>query len=244
MADPASLSALIPAAPLPAADLLVARGAASLRHQVEDRLRQAIVSGRFAPRQHLVERELCAALSVSRPLLREALRQLEAEGLISLVPHKGPMVTGISAAEAAELYDLRALLEGFAGEALAARHDAAAIARLGAAVAGLETAAAAGDAGAVVAAKAVFYAALLEGCGNRFVQESLSRLHNRITVLRATSLAEPGRLRHSLREIGRIYRCIEAGDAAGAGRACRRHIAAAKAVALAVLARTPEVPGQ
>lgn len=88
--------------------------AETLRSQVENQLRQAIVGGLLKPGQKLVERELCERLGVSRPSLREALRRLEAEKLIVNVPHRGPEVASMTLAEARDLYAMRRLLEGFA----------------------------------------------------------------------------------------------------------------------------------
>ena len=88
--------------------------AETLRSQVENQLRQAIVGGILKPGQKLVERELCDMLGVSRPSLREALRALEAEKLIVNVPHRGPEVATMSLAQARDLYAMRRLLEGFA----------------------------------------------------------------------------------------------------------------------------------
>ena len=87
-----------------------------LRRLVEDKLRGAIASGRFQPGQRLVERELCELVGVGRTSIREALRQLEAEGLVHSIPNRGPVVSTISVAEARELYAVRALLEGDAAE--------------------------------------------------------------------------------------------------------------------------------
>src|SRR6202012_4843761 len=103
----------------------------TLRHQVENVLRQAIMSGRFAPGARLIERELCETLGVSRTSVREALRKLEAEKLVRSVPHKGPVVAVMSKPEASELYALRALLEGFAAYEFARLADDRAIARFG-----------------------------------------------------------------------------------------------------------------
>ena len=66
------------------------------REQVASRLRDAIVTGRFAPGRRLVERELCELTGVSRTSIREALRELESEGLITTVPHHGPVVSVVS----------------------------------------------------------------------------------------------------------------------------------------------------
>ena len=101
-----------------AADLGLVRPE-TLRHQVENVLRQAIVSGRYAPGARLVERELCETLGVSRTSVREALRRLEAEKLVRNVPHKGPVVAVMSRHDAHELYALRGLLEGFAAHEFA-----------------------------------------------------------------------------------------------------------------------------
>jgi DNA-binding GntR family transcriptional regulator len=104
----------------------------TLRHQVEHVLRQAIVSGRLAPGARLIERELCESLSVSRTSIREALRRLEAEKLVRIVPHKGPMVAVMTRQEASELYAIRGLLEGFAAAGFTRHADDASVARFGA----------------------------------------------------------------------------------------------------------------
>ena len=101
-------------------DLNVAREAASLRCLVENRLRAAIGNGTFKPGQRLIERELCEQTGVGRTSIREALRQLEAEGLVTTIPHRGPVVSTITVEEARQLYELRALLERFDGCALKA----------------------------------------------------------------------------------------------------------------------------
>jgi len=72
----------------------------SLKKHVIDGMRGAIVEGIFAPGQKLVERELCAMFDVSRSLMREALQKLEAEALITIVPHRGPTVARITPEEA------------------------------------------------------------------------------------------------------------------------------------------------
>src|ERR1700760_466339 len=82
-----------------------------LRQQVVDILRDAITSCLFEPGGKLTERVLCERLGVSRGTLREGLRQLEAEGLVRIVPNRGPMVTALTETEASECYALRAFLE-------------------------------------------------------------------------------------------------------------------------------------
>jgi DNA-binding GntR family transcriptional regulator len=216
-------------------DLNVTREAVTLRMRVEDKLRSAISGGVFKPGQRLIERELCELTGVGRTSIREAVRQLEAEGLITSVPHRGPVVTRISVEEAQQLYAVRALLEGAAGRAFAERRPPDTLALMFTAVSELENAAKAGNRDALIKAKTRFYDALMRGCGNIFIQQMLTNLHNRVTMLRATSMTHPGRLPQSLKEIRNIAELIGAGDATGAERACIDHIHAAAAIALAVL---------
>jgi DNA-binding GntR family transcriptional regulator len=92
------------------------RESAPLRKQVRDVLRAEIVSMRFKPGQRLLERELCELTGVSRTVIREALRALEAEGLVNVIPGKGPSVAPqVELEEARGLYETRAVLEGLAG---------------------------------------------------------------------------------------------------------------------------------
>ncbi len=220
-----------------APDLNVSREATSLRLLVENRLRSAIGSGVFKPGQRLIERELCEQTGVGRTSIREALRQLEAEGLVTTIPHRGPIVSTMTAEEAAQLYDLRGLLEGYAGRECAKRRDPAIIARLRAEFKQMSAVAGHDDRSDLLAAKTKFYAALLEGCGNIFVERFLNMLLNRVTVLRMTSMTQANRIDKSLSEIETILVAIESGDEDGAERACVQHIQNAAAVALDALRR-------
>lgn len=207
----------------------------SLRAIVENFLREAIMEGRFKPGERLRERELCELLDVSRPSVREALRKLEAEKLITSVLHRGPVVASISAAEAAELYAVRALMESFAVHEFARLASDTDIEQLGQAVQSLHTEAASGDRKRLLAAKARFYDIILRGCGNRLVKEMLLGLLSRINLLRATSFSGPDRLAESLKEIDRLYDLVKARDAQAAQEAARLHIVNAEKAAMAVL---------
>ena len=99
--------------------------AAPLREQVSDLLRREIVEMRLRPGQRLVERELIKQIGVSRTTIREALRELAAEGLVTTIPQKGAIVAIPSPKEAAEVYEVRALLEGLAAREFARNASAA-----------------------------------------------------------------------------------------------------------------------
>ena len=211
----------------------------TLRGQVETFLRQAIVEGRFKPGQRLIERELCEQLQVSRPSLREALRLLEAERLIRIVPHRGPVVAAVSLQEARDLYALRALLEGFAAREFALHAPDEPRAQLREAVGDLRAAAQHQDASGIVAAKTRFYGVLFRHCGNSLVERLFHGEMQRISLLRSTSLTRPERLSHSLGEIDAMVSAIEQRDGERAQSLARHHVAQAEAAALSMLQPTP-----
>ena len=206
----------------------------TVRAIVAQKLREAIMSGNLKPCQRLVERELCEMMGVSRPSIREALRALEADGLVNTVPHRGPVVSTISLEEARQLYAARAVLEGFAGRECARLHDPAVVRRIGDALSRLKAALARPkpDMVAILEAKTDFYAALIGGCRNAFIERMLKPLHDRITLLRITSMSQPKRINKSLREVTAIWRAIQSGDADLAERCCVDHVKAAAVAAL------------
>jgi DNA-binding GntR family transcriptional regulator len=223
-------------------DLNVSREATSLRLLVENRLRAAIGAGTFKPGQRLIERELCEQTGVGRTSIREALRQLEAEGLVTTIPHRGPIVSTITVEEAEQLYELRALLEGFAGRACAQARDPVILARLRRQFEQMKAVARQEDRSDLLAAKTEFYAAMLEGCGNVFVQRFLNMLLNRVTLLRMTSMTQKDRINHSLKEIETILLAIESGDEDAAEQACVHHIRNAASVAVEALRQNKSPP--
>src|SRR5213595_683984 len=200
----------------------------TVRSMVAQKLREAIMSGTLKPGQRLVERELCEMTGVSRPSIREALRLLEADGLVNTV----------SLDEARQLYAARAVLEGFAGRECARLHDPAVVRRIGDALTKLKAAFAEGDLLTALKAKTEFYAALIDGCQNTFIERMLRPLHDRITLLRITSMSQPKRINKSLREVTAIWRAIQNGDPDLAEQCCVDHIKAAAVAALSMIERS------
>lgn len=221
--------------------LTISHVTAPVRSQVEARLRQAILAGHFAPGERLIERELCGLLGVSRTSLREALRQLEGDGLITSIPHKGMMVATMTSSEAEDLYQVRAVVEGLAGRLCAQQLTHELAQALTSAMEQLEAVAQTGDLHALIAAKEQFYEVVLAGCGNRTASLVLHSLHDRIASLRALTLVQPGRAEASVAEMRGILEAILAQDAAAACHACIDHVEQAAAVAAQVL-RQRELP--
>jgi DNA-binding GntR family transcriptional regulator len=220
--------------------MLVSRIAAPLRQQVIDLLRTAIADGRYSPGERLVERELCEALQVSRPLLREALRQLEAEGLVCSVPQKGLQVATLSAEDVRRIYQVRAALESVAAAEFITHASEDQWQRLVGAVAAFEAAVNEGIPSRIQTAKTQFYDTLIAGCGNPVMAQILRTLHGRIQLLRGASLGQPGRLRHTAREVRAIYEALRDRDPARTRAAYCEHIENAARSTIQALSRSVE----
>jgi GntR family transcriptional regulator, trigonelline degradation regulator len=214
--------------------LRVERTPAPVRAQVLDNLRQAITERQFAPGQRLIERELVELTGVSRTSVREALRELAAEGLVTAVPNKGTVVTSVSAEEARQLYEVRSALEGLAGRLFAQHASPAQRTALVKAMQRIERLAAKGA--PILAAKDSFYDVLFEGGGNDALRSVVAGLHARVSLLRWLSLSVPGRPVESLAELRDIVDAVLANDADGAAQACSWHVEQAGRVGLQALA--------
>lgn len=221
----------------------ITRIAAPVRTQVKQRVRQAIISGRFRPGERLIERELCTLLGVSRTSLREALRQLEGDGLVANIPHKGLVVVTMTREAADEIYEVRAVVEGLAGRLFAERATDEQRAALQAALAVVEAALQSETLPALVAAKDRFYAVLVGGGANHTLAAILQSLQDRIAALRYLTLNAPGRAAHSVAEMRQILAAVLARDPAAAAQACVAHVEAAAIVAARLLQQQEEADG-
>jgi DNA-binding GntR family transcriptional regulator len=203
----------------------------TVQSETVGKLRSAILSGRFAPGERMVEAALCEMMEVSRTSIREALRRLEGEKLVRIVPNKGPSVAELSWEEAEEIYHVRRILEAEAAGLFTARASKADIAAMRKLLLIFSQAVAEGDSIGRINATSDFYDVILRGCGNRIIFDILQGLKMRINLLRSRSMSRPGRSQSSATELRRILRAIEAGDARKARRAAAAHVAAACAVA-------------
>lgn len=201
------------------------RVASPLRTQVFNVIRQAILNLDLKPGQRLVERELVEQLNVSRTTIREVLALLVSEGLVTVIPQQGAIVSVLSDDEAADIYGMRSALERFAVEWFVERASPEQVRDLRVALETyVETTDDEENKLAELKAKDNFYAVLLEGANSPPLTQILTALHGRVRVLRAMSLSVPGRARESALELTRVVELIEAGDAVGAGEACAEHV--------------------
>lgn len=196
----------------------------TLRQQTTDVLRKAIIDQRFKPGEHLIERELCELVGVSRTSVREALRHLESEGLIKMVPHKGPVVASLSVTEARNIYQVRAALEGLAGELFAANATDQQIGELRRVADEVGASAKAGEFDRVLEIKSLFYDVILAGAGNDTLAQVIHSLNTRVWILRRMSLMSPNRNILMMDEVEEIVAAAEARDPARTRAACIRHV--------------------
>jgi DNA-binding GntR family transcriptional regulator len=198
--------------------------ASPVREQTVEAIRTQIMEGALRPGQRLVERELCEQLDVSRNTLREAYRQLEAEGFVEIRPHKGPTVRRITEKEARSLYELRQALEGLAIRLFTERASGSELAELERSFADLKAAHDSGDVATMLLRKEDFYDVLYRGADNDILRDQAKVLQGRLAQLRARSLSTSGRPARSIDEIADVLTKIAARDAAAAEEAWNRHI--------------------
>lgn len=218
------------------------RVAAPLREQVTASLRQAILDFQLQPGQRLVERELIESLGVSRTTIREAIRELAAEGIVTVVPQKGAIVTAPSLDDATDLYEVRASLESLVVQRFVERASDEQVERLAASVDHLESVTTASTPiGELLRAKDGFYVVLIEGARSVALQQLLESIQARVQVLRATSLSERGRPLEVISELRGIVQAVARRDAARASELCAQHIRRASVTALAHLRAEQQV---
>lgn len=206
-----------------------------LRKQMEEKLRQAITRGYFEPGAHLSDKMLSEAFQVSRPVVREAVRLLAAEGLIETIPHRGSFVRTLSSTQAAQLYEVRGALEALAAKSFAQVASSEAIARLEAVFATLSAMGPDTPSDRILATKQQFYAIMFEGAQNEHLTAMLHKMLDQNMVLRTTSLSSPGRLPKTVEELGRLMQAIRDRDPEAAWVASLDHVNAAAEAAIAVL---------
>ena len=219
-------------------DFRVERVAAPLRHSVTERIRFAIAIGRFKAGERLPERGLCEMTGVSRTLVREALRQLESEGLIEVVPHRGPVVARVTVQQARGIYQVRMELEGLACQLFAEQASDQQRVALRTAFERLKTSFDDTDPLARLRAKNHFYDCLIDGSGNEALGISLKMLNARVMLLRATSLQVPGRSTASIAELTEIMTALDSRDGRRAREAAVSHVENAAKAAIGLLAAT------
>lgn len=194
----------------------------ALNDRVRDELRALIVSGEFKPGDRLVEERLARRFGVSRNPVREALKSLDIEGFVELVPRRGAFVAALARDELREVIELRSVLEGLCARLAARRLDPAVRERLPRILERGEAAAAAGDLEQLKALNDTFHDALAEASANRYLKDFIRGLRGKTHWMFAGIAA--GRAVESWREHAAIMRAVLERDAEVAELLASRHV--------------------
>jgi len=202
--------------------------------KVYEYLRDGIIEGELEPGSRLLERELSERLGVSRIPIREALPQLEAEGLITTLPRRGAVVTQLTLRDIDELFSVRASLDVLAARLASQQPRARATAALEPALARAELATSGGSKSEIAAANSAFHEAIVRLSANRLLHSMMAPISARVRWLfRLTSDRDPGVLCSEHHE---LYDAICHGDTELAAALAFTHVERGRRPSLASLA--------
>jgi DNA-binding GntR family transcriptional regulator len=220
--------------------LPVRHQSAPLRNKIIAALRSAIETGILAPGTRLVEKDLCEQLNVSRTSLREALRELQAEGVFEPASARGLTIGTISREEAENAYRIRSVLEALVVEQFIERADEAQLRDLVREGEALKLAYQSGVLEAMIERKRAFYDRICSGAANAIAFDIINRLVLRTSSLRRHSLLRKERQAQSSKEIDRLMKAIQKRDIEVARQAAIEHVKNSARSALNAAARNPE----
>jgi DNA-binding GntR family transcriptional regulator len=201
----------------------------ALYEQVAERLRLRILAHTLAPGSWIDEQALAAEYGISRTPLREALKVLAAEGLVTMKLRRGAYVTEVSARDLDEVFHLLALLESDAAQVVAQRATAAELAELQSLHDALETSV--GERERFFAANERFHMRLLEMADNRWRVQLVADLRKVMKLNRHNSLFKQGRLEASLKEHRQIMAALKARKPERVQALMQQHLAAGREAA-------------
>jgi DNA-binding GntR family transcriptional regulator len=200
----------------------------NFQERAADGIRQMIITGELEPGQPLSEVSLAETFGISRTPIREALKQLQIEGLVEIRPRVGTFVAVPTRRELNELFEMKQLLEGGAARLMAARGDVPELTAMKENIREADAAVAAGDVERYGELVHEFHEILVAGADNGKLAAHYRLLMNQLAYRRLvkTSLARPGRSLESEREHHTVLELIIAKDGIGAENFMRRHVQA------------------
>jgi len=179
-----------------------------LREMVFESLREAIIHGRLRPGERLMEIHLAEEMGVSRTPVREAIRKLELEGFVVMVPRKGAYVAGISVKDIVDVFEVRAALEGLAAGLAAARITEEEMEELERTLVRINVNSEEDDINSIVEGDSSFHELIYKASRNQRLVQIITRLKEQIHRFRMTSLSQPGRTKNALGEHKTIVEAI------------------------------------
>lgn len=196
----------------------------SLGSRVFNKLREDILGGRYNEKDELKEAAVAEELGVSRTPVREAFRQLELEGLIHIVPNKGAYVTGISASDVADIYEIRSLLEGLCAKWATKKISKDAIGEMEETILLSEFHLSKGHFDQLTELDNRFHMQLYEACESKMLIHLLKDFHQYVQKERQKTLSDRERSRAAVAEHKSIMEAIRDGNAQLAERLADEHI--------------------
>ncbi|MFU8927679.1 GntR family transcriptional regulator [Acinetobacter puyangensis] len=207
----------------------------TLREMALTNLRNAIITGYFPAGKRLVERVLCEELGVSRTVVREAIRYLEAEGLVETLPNKGPIVSILNWEVASQIYEIRLLLEQSAVVDCTKNLTEENRAVLYQSLQRLNQAFAQNKIQDLLAVSRELYQEIFKIANHHIAWEVVERLNGRISRLRAMTINSPERELSGYQRICNILEAILQRKPEQAKQAVAEHLAEASKIAKAIL---------
>ncbi len=198
-----------------------------LRGRVFETIRENILNGVYNENDELREAALGAELGVSRTPVREALKQLELEGLVKIIPNRGAFVTGISQKDVHDIYMIRSLIEGLCARWATENITDAQVEELEEIILLSEfhlNRDKAEQSNQVVELDGKFHQVLYEACDSRILQHVLSDFHKYVRLARKTSVADRSRAEKSIQEHKEILQAIKDKDAVRAEHWANAHM--------------------
>lgn len=195
-----------------------------LRELVLEAIREAIINGTLQPRERLMEIQLAEELGVSRTPIREALRKLELEGFIVMIPRKGAYVADLSIKDVSDVFEIRVALEGLAAGLAAERGTEEELEELERLLVEKAEAIAQNNIEALVKVDTRFHETIYTASRNERLKTIISNLREQIQRFRLTSLSHPGRMEKSLEEHRAIVEALGSRDIQLAKQLAQDHI--------------------
>lgn len=199
----------------------------SLRTRIYNQLKNAILNGVYKPGESLIEMKVAKELGVSRTPVREAIRQLELEGLVSSIPNKGVIVEGITEKDVEDIYTIRRMLEGLAARWAAEKITDEQLKEMKDILDLMEFYTEKQEMDKVSEMDTRFHDVIFKACNSRPLESVLANYHHFIQRARLVSVKASGRAQHSLGEHQKIYEALKNHDADAAEKAMIQHISQA-----------------
>lgn len=191
-------------------------------------LRESIISNKFRPGEHLVERDLAAAHGISRTLVRDAFKQLEHDGLVRSVPNKGVFITSLTVEEVYEIYETRSVLEAYASRLAVRALTEEQVRRVEYLINTAAECVAKNDHQEAHRYDQELHHLIVENCGNRYLCQMTTKLWMYILRLRWKAFRLPGRSEQTVIEHKNILHALLTRDEDKMEMLMRHHILIAR----------------